>query len=156
MDYFQMHRLFGLPSCSALFGEASHRVHYTSVFRYPVLELKNGGWRNYSGGNWERYKLLGQMIEDHLVPELETFRNAWLVPFGPTPAEVLMALAKRGLVNPTKVLSGLNHPAGTQWNRHNCQLNRIDHSKCAKNVGCRIIQARSAALRAHVSAALAI
>jgi hypothetical protein len=154
MDHFDMHRLFGLSSCSALFGEASHRVHYTSAFRYPVLELKKGDWSNYSGGTWVGHKLLRNMIEDHLVPELEMFRKAWLVPFGPTPAEVLSSLAERGLVNSGKVLAGLNHPTGTQWNRHKCQLDRIDHSGCAKNVGCRKIQARSAALRAHVSAAL--
>jgi hypothetical protein len=155
MDHFGLHRLFDLPSCSDLFGAAARRVHYTSVFRFPVLRVQNGKWRNYSGTSWANSKLLRATVEEHLIPELTTLRQAWLIPFGPIPSEVLDGLGRRGVIDPAKVLSGLNHPSGTQWNRHNCQLDRADHQACAPNVGCKTIQARSEALRARVRCALA-
>jgi hypothetical protein len=49
-----------------------------------------------------------------------------------------------------------NHPSGTRWNRHNCQLNMTDdHSACAPNGGCEGIPAGSAELENLVSARLA-
>jgi hypothetical protein len=65
-------------------------------------------------------------------------------------------MADRGLVDPDRILPGANHPSGTHWNRHNCQLHTSDdHSSCAKNVGCETIRGRSARLEAIVASRLA-
>ena len=154
MDHFHMNDLFGLPSTSALFGQSRNRVHYTSVYRYPVLRRERAGWGNYPGvvsRKNQKNPLLRSMVRDYLIPELKMLPSAWLVPFGPTPATVLTALADQGIVDGSRLLVGLNHPSGTQWNRHKCQLDLVDHSQCARNVGCQTIQRRSERLSRMIS-----
>lgn len=157
MDQFRMNDLFGLPTSSDLFGRSRHRVHYTSVYRYPVLRKEAAGWKNYRGGVSRRdleNPLLHGMVRDYLIPELKMLPNAWLVPFGPTPATILTELSNESVVDGGRILTGLNHPSGTQWNRHKCQLDLVNHDQCAANVGCVKIQARSRELRAAITAHL--
>jgi hypothetical protein len=165
MDHFRLHQVFGLSRSDELFGQAADRAHYTSVLRYPVLERKidkkrkgTEVWANYGGSDKiMTMPFMARMIEENLVPELRQFSNAWLLPFGPVPAHVLDALVRRKVVDGARVLAGINHPSGTQWNRHNCQLNATDdHSGCGRNVGCEKIRARSAALHQKVSEILGL
>lgn len=163
MNRFDLHKLFRLADAAELFGTVSHRAHYTSLLRYPVLHwqtkkkkdgTKTTGWFDYSGGDsaFTRDMLLRSIAED-FEPEIATFKDAWLVPFGPVPALALEKMADRGLVDRDRILPGVNHPSGTQWNRHNCQLNTLDdHSRCAKNVGCETIRGRSKRLEEIVAA----
>jgi hypothetical protein len=166
MNRFDLHKLFRLADAAELFDSASHRAHYTSLLRYPVLHwqtkkkkdgTKTTGWFDYSGGDsaFATDMLLRSIAED-FEPEIVTFKDAWLVPFGPVPALALEKMADRGLVDPDRILPGVNHPSGTQWNRHNCQLNTSDdHSSCARNVGCETIRGRSERLEAIVAGRLA-
>jgi hypothetical protein len=150
MDYFRLNDVFGVEKSAMLFDKMAHRTHNTSVLRYSVLEWKTvnkkgsktSGWFNY-GGDDKIFKrpFMRKMIEEKLVPELQLFPNAWLVPFGPTPAFVLDELVRKGVIGGDRVLAGLNHPSGSQWNRHNCQMDRVDHSTCSPNVGCAKVQA---------------
>jgi hypothetical protein len=162
MDRFELQKLFGLRSCRELFESASHRTHYTSLLRYPVLhwqtkKRKNGTketrWFDYGGGDHVfKRKLLVQSREADFEREIVQFRDAWLVPFGPTPAKALARLADRGALNPDRILHGINHPSPSQRNRHACQLNRSDdHSDCAWNVGCSSLRERSRALEGKVA-----
>lgn len=156
MNRFKFPKLLSMSDSAELFGNASHRAHYTSLLRYPVLhwqtkkkkDVKVTGWFDYSGGDSAfSAEMLRRSIAEHFEPEIALFKNAWLVPFGPVPAAALESMASRGLIDPDRVLSGMNHPSGTQWNRHNCQLNvSADHSACGHNVGCATIQERSAKL----------
>jgi hypothetical protein len=164
MDRFKLHRLFGLNSCVDLFATATDRAHYTSLLRYPIVhrqtKKKAGvpvtGWFDYSGGDHAfKSSMLRQSIREHFEPEIASFKNAWLVPFGPVPARALEDIAQRGVVSRSRILPGLNHPSGTQRNRHNCQLNTTsDHSTCAPNVGCASIRSRSRNLEAVVAGLL--
>ena len=160
MDRFRMHELFGLASCTELFGRAAGRVHYTSVLRYPVQVL--GFEKKFSVETWSDYsgddRLLAQprlhgMITDLFEPEVARFPSAWIVPFGPVPALVLDHLARRGIVDPGRVLPGVVHPSGTQKNRHRCQLKLKgeSHTTCHENVGCKTLQARTRALERTVA-----
>ncbi|MFC3076012.1 hypothetical protein [Shinella pollutisoli] len=154
MDHFGFQRLFGLATTAELFSAAADRVHYTSVLRYPVLERKNPGapWKNYSGdAKITSRPTMKAMIDRYLVSELRALPEAWLVPFGPVPTLVLENLVQRGVIDGRRVLAGLNHPSGTHWNRHNCQLDLVDHKNCALNVGCDTIQERSRQLRKKVA-----
>lgn len=157
MDRFRLHTLFGLSSCSDLFGPAAHRVHYTSILRRPVLTRKGAAWQNYSGSPAPmRSVLLRASFEQDFVVEAAQLADAWFVPFGPVPVEALEELARRGVLRGDRILAGLNHPSGTQWNRHRCQLNvGADHSDCAPNVGCARIRARSKELDLKVETLLA-
>lgn len=97
-----------------------------------------------------------KMIEEELVPELQQFPNAsWLVPFGPTQVFVLDELVRRGVIGGDRILAGLNHPSGSQRNRHNCQMDRVDQSTCSPNVGCAKVQERTKRLKQTVAKLLA-
>lgn len=167
MNRFNLHRLFGLEDCSELFGGASRRAHYTSLLRYPVLhwqtkKKRNGsnqtGWFDFSGGNAAFTEpLLRRLVAEHFEIEIAQFRAAWQIPFGSVPATALAELATRGVVDSGRVLSGINHPSGTQRNRHNCQLNTSDdHSACGRSVGCETIRSRSSRLEKIVEGHLAV
>lgn len=161
MNRFKFHKLFALSDSADLFGIASHRAHYTSMLRYPVLHwqtkikkrVKVTGWFDYSGGDSAfSVEMLRRSIEQHFEPEIALFKHAWLVPFGPVPALALESMVARGIIDSDRVLSGINHPSGTQWNRHNCQLNiSEDHSACGRNVGCDTICRRSVYLEKAVA-----
>ena len=164
MNRFQFQKLFGVRSCADLFTDVQTRVHYTSIIRYPVLHWQTkkvkrrpvSRWWDYSGGDKAfKTELLVRSLERDFEVEIQLFKKAWLVPFGPTPALALERLVARGSIARDRVLPGINHPSGTQWNRHNCQLNMTDdHSACAPNVGCEGIQTRTAELEKIVSALL--
>lgn len=161
MNRFMFHKIFGLGNSADLFGKSSHRAHYTSLLRYPVLhwqtKFKKGekltGWFDYSGGESAfSVDMLRRSIDQHFTPEIALFKDAWLVPFGPVPALALERMAASGLIDVDRILLGVNHPSGTQWNRHNCQLNTSDdHSACGRNVGCETIRRRSANLEKVVA-----
>lgn len=154
MDHFRIHNLLELSTTADLFKTSRDRVHYKSLYRYPVLKYGPDGWSNYSAGvsrSARENPLLKWMIRDLLVPELKAFPDAWLVPIGPTPAKVLEDLARAGVIDEGRILAGINHPSGTQWNRHRGQLELVDHGLCSRNVGCRTIQDRSRKLEREVS-----
>lgn len=160
MDRFRLNALFGLKSSADLFGVFGHRAHYTSILRYPVLQRNAAGaqWKDFSGGDDVlRHSRMRDMIEELFVPEIKLFPSAWLVPFGPTPASVLAKLSADGVVDPQRVLPGMNHPSGTQWNRHNCQLKMKgeSHADCARNVGCAQLKERTSQLESLVLTKLA-
>lgn len=169
MDRFELHRVFGLRTCGELFEGARHRAHYTSLLRYPVLhwktvtrrrkgaKIKTTGWFDYSGSDHLfKNKLLSQSRETDFEREIIQFRNAWLVPFGVWPASALDRLVEQGVLSQDRILSGINHPSGGQWNRHYCQLNRSeDHSTCGPKVGCLDLRKKSEALDNKVAEILA-
>ncbi|BBC02376.1 MULTISPECIES: hypothetical protein [Bradyrhizobium] len=113
MDHFGLHRLFGLTSTLDLFGSAAHRAHYTSVLRYPVLKR----FGNYAGAS--------RVIEETLADELAVLPKAWLVPFGPNAVRALEYLAAAGRIDDARILDGILHPGGQQWNRYNVQLGLV-------------------------------
>lgn len=113
MDHFGLHRLFGLTSTLDLFGSAAHRAHYTSVLRYPVLKR----FGNYAGDS--------RVIEETLADELAVLPKAWLVPFGPNAVRALEYLAAAGRIDDARILDGILHPGGQQWNRYNVQLGLV-------------------------------
>lgn len=152
MDHFALNELFGLDSTADLFGAARERAHYTSALRYPVLK----GFKNYAGDSRLMQRpFLRQMVDEYLAEELAGFPDAWIVPFGPTALLAVDALAHRGVVNQARVLGGILHPGGQQWNRYNVQLGLVDEKAAALVPGGPEVLRRSALLRAKVRDALA-
>jgi hypothetical protein len=151
MDHFGMHRLFGLTSTLDLFGGAAHRAHYTSVLRYPVLK-KSG---NYAGDSRITARpFMRRMIEGSLADELAIFAQAWLVPLGPNALRALEHLAAAGRIDEARVLGGLLHPGGQQWNRYNVQLDLVSGDAALAVPGGAEVSLRSAALRSKITALL--
>lgn len=152
MDHFQLNTLFGLETTLDLFGDASSRAHYTSALRYPVLKRLG----NYAGdARLLARPLLRKMVHEHLAVELALLPNAWIVPFDPTAHLAVAEVAKQGNVSLDRVLGGILHPGGQQWNRYNVQLDLVDDDAAAKVPGGLEVIRRSAALREKVCGALA-
>jgi hypothetical protein len=147
MDHFGLHKIFGLNTTYELFERASQRAHYTSALRYPVLK----DYSNYSGDkSILKRRLMANMIYTCLAEELRRFPNAWVVPFGPTAHLALVALAARGIVDDDRILGGILHPGGQQWNRYNVQLDLVDEATAAGVPGGIEVRRRSAELRAKI------
>jgi hypothetical protein len=148
MDHFGLHELFGLETTLDLFGSARHRAHYTSAVRYPIFE--NG--KNYSGdGRILTDPLLKRFVDTHLADELARFRNAWIVPFGPNASAAVESVSDRAGLDPERILGGILHPSGQQWNRYNVQLELVDEAKVQATRGGPEVVRRSEALKAKVS-----
>ena len=106
---------------------------------------------NYSGDRRIlKRAFLRRMVDDHLAEELGRFPNAWIVPFGSTALLVLEHLVAAGVVDPARVLGGILHPGGQQWNRYKVQLGLVDGAEAAVVPGGKEVRRRSEALRAQV------
>ncbi|PHR54869.1 MAG: hypothetical protein COA47_14715 [Robiginitomaculum sp.] len=115
LDNVGVNSLFNLSSCMALFNEeAAHMVHYTSVFRYPVL--KNGKPISSAKG-YLKSPLLNHMVKSMLTSELEKLNNAIILPLGQGVNDVLMDLVECGVIHHSAVLSALPHPSGANAER---------------------------------------
>lgn len=115
LDYIGMDKLMNLLSCSALFTkEANHLVHYTSVFRYPVL--KNGKPISTAKG-YRKSKLLSNMVDTMLEKELHQLKGAVIIPLGQGVNELVLELAAKESINKSCILSALPHPSGANAER---------------------------------------
>ncbi|MCJ2105404.1 hypothetical protein MKK70_08430 [Methylobacterium sp. E-041] len=147
MDHLGLHQVFGLHSTGDLFDSAAGRVHSTSVLRYPVL--KNGA--NFAGDRRIMARpIMRRMVEENLVPELARLPNAWIVPFGINALLVLEDLATRGLINGDRLLGGVLHPSGQQWNRYKVQLGLTTGAAARAVPGGAEVLRRSDLLRGRV------
>lgn len=147
MDHFGLHKVFGLETTLDLFGRAAARAHYTSALRYPVIKK----FQNYSGDRRvAKLPFMKRMIETHLAEEIAALPKAWIVPFGPTALLALEHLANSRLLDPDRILGGILHPGGQQWNRYNVQLGLVDRAAALKVSGGAEVLRRSDALREKV------
>lgn len=152
MDHFGIHQLLGLSSTIDLFGSASARAHYTSTMRHPVLK----GYANYSGDiRMMQRKFLRDAVVESLPSEIEQLQNPWIIPFGSAAASALEYLVEQGRLSDDRILSGILHPSGTQWNRYNVQLNLVTNQEAMMVPGGSDVIARSAKLRQKVATAIA-
>lgn len=151
MDHFRFHELFKMNSTLDLFGKSAGRAHYTSALRYPVM--KNYG--NYAGDKRiVKRDFMRRMIETHLAEELAALPNAWIVPFGPTALLALEHLVARGLFHSDRILGGILHPGGQQWNRYNVQLDLVGREAAMAVPGGPALLQSGATLRARVASLL--
>jgi len=152
MDHFGLHEVLGLTSTAELFGTGRERVHCTSALCYPVLKH----FKNYSADRrmLER-PFLRRMVDEYLAAELASFPEAWIVPFGPTALRAIESLANQNIVTEKRILGGILHPGGQQWNRYNVQLGLVDETAAAVVPGGPEVLRRSALLWAKVRDALA-
>ncbi|OAI31380.1 hypothetical protein A1351_21780, partial [Methylosinus sp. R-45379] len=148
MDSLGLAEAFGLSSCEALFADAAERVHSTSVLRYPVMRRDE----NFSGDKRIMDRpMLRAMVEEHLVPELAALPKAWIVPFGINALQVLERLVAAGKLDGDRLLGGVLHPSGHQWNRYKVQLGMTTGSEALDVPGGPEVLERSAALRARAA-----
>jgi hypothetical protein len=108
LDCVGINRWLGITSCSELFGAASNLVQTASVLRYPVFV--DGG--NYNGTpNMTKHPLLREQLISNFGEDLKALPNAVFLPLGDKVSDALLFLAKQGLLDSDRIISGLPHPS---------------------------------------------
>lgn len=129
LDEVGLQHWLGLKTCNELFQSQSHLLQTASVLQYPVF---------LSGANYNgtpdpiNHPLLQTMVIEHFATLCRQLSAAVFVPLGPVPTKTLAWLAARGVVSPTRILSGLPHPSGANAERIKYflgQKNKADLSK---------------------------
>lgn len=114
LDHIQLAPKLSLASCSALFGSSAELVHYTSALRYPVYV----DGQNYSGNpSMARHPVLARQVRDYLAAEARLLPEAIWIPLGPAPTVALGMLADQGVIQSSRILTGLPHPSGANAER---------------------------------------
>ena len=115
LDHVLINQRLGIRSCDLLFGEYSHLLHSTSVFRYPTLL---NGKPISSAKKALKSHLLKDMIDTCLAKECRQLPDsAFYVPMGQGVDEVLLYLCDNGVLRREQVLIGLPHPSGANAER---------------------------------------
>ncbi|WP_420554265.1 uracil-DNA glycosylase family protein [Neptuniibacter marinus] len=150
LDYCGVNEKLELSSCSELFEAKRELLHTTSALRYPVFV--NG--KNYSGSpSMLRTPLLRDQIETYLVPEIASINpSALYVPLGEKVAEVLLDLAKRGVIREEQVLAGMPHPSGANAERIKFFLGEKDEKDLSEKTNPVVINQAKALLLQKLAA----
>lgn len=108
LDSIGIQRWLGIRSCDELFGAAAHLLQTASVLRYPVFI--DGG--NYNGTpNMTKHPLLREQLISYFGEDVKALPNAVFLPLGDKVSDALHFLAKQGLLDSDRILSGLPHPS---------------------------------------------
>ncbi|CAI9395932.1 uracil-DNA glycosylase family protein [Niallia sp. Sow4_A1] len=115
LDGIELHKHLGIDSCEQLFNVKSSLLHTSSVLRYPVFI--NG--ENYSGS---QPKLMGhpiftRMIDELLIPELNSLKDAVIIPTGKAVSDLLQYLVEEGKIENKTILFNFPHPSGANGHR---------------------------------------
>lgn len=114
LDEIGVARHFGISTAAEMFRAGSTSVHFTSALRYPVFV----DGKNYNGTpDMLATPVLRRQIETHLAEEAKILHHAIWLPLGPKAEAAVMHLARRGDLDPARVLSGMPHPSGANAER---------------------------------------
>lgn len=114
LDAIGLPALLGIRNSAALFEDQVHRVHFTSVLRYPVLTRRD---MLGDAAAALSYPMLGRWMEHGLVSEVARLGDSLFLPLGRGVEIVLDHLIGRGLLRKSQVLVGLPHPSGANSER---------------------------------------
>lgn len=115
MDFIGLQHWLGINSCGNLFQTRQDLVHFTSALRNPVLDQG----QNFSGGRaMISNSYFWDQIQTGLVAEINSLPNDCVfIPLGQGVDAVFEKLASEGVIDRTRVLSGLPHASGANAER---------------------------------------
>lgn len=114
LDHIGINRWLGIGSSSDLFGRSASLVQTTSALRNAVFV--NG--KDYNGTpSMTSNAFLREQLVMQFAQDVRAVPNAVFVPLGGKPADALYYLAKLGLLEEHRILSGLPHPSGANIER---------------------------------------
>jgi hypothetical protein len=131
LDGIGLHKALGVDSTSDLFEDKGAQLLFsTSAVSFPVFVRG----RNYTGSSPRLLSnvLLRRIVEEVFAVRVSRLPEALLVPLGKVAGEVADHLAKRGKLNPARVLHGFPHPSG--GNGHRVREYREHHSALTRAV----------------------
>lgn len=148
LDAIGVHQWLGIDSCSALFAGRASLVHTTSILRHPTFV--NGD--NYNGTpSMLTNTFLHDQLRTHFAREARQFPRAVFVPLGPKVDAGLHALAREGVIDDQRILSGLPHPSGANAERFAYFLGRKQKAALSIKTNAAQLDAARATLVAQVS-----
>lgn len=100
---------------SHLFDDYDELLHTISLIPYPVF-VKG---KNYTGHSPKLLKspFLIKYVYENFMDEFHQLQKVLIIPLGKTVEEVLLYLAKQGLLNEDQILKGFPHPSGANAHR---------------------------------------
>lgn len=115
LDGIGLQELLHIPSCDQLFNKKHDLLHTTSVLRYPVFIEGE----NYGGSNPKilSNEIFLRMIDGLLVPELNSLKDAVIIPTGKAVSDVLKNLVDEGKIQNDNILFNFPHPSGANGHR---------------------------------------
>ena len=126
MDFIGLQHWLGIGSCGDLFQTRQELVHFTSALRNPVLDQG----QNFSGGRaMISNSYLWDQIQTGLAAEIRSLPNDCVfITLGQGVDTVFEKLASEGVIDRTRVLSGLPHASGANAERiaYFCQRKERD------------------------------
>lgn len=126
MDFISLQHWLGIDSCGDLFQTRQDLVHFTSALRNPVLDQG----QNFSGGKaMISNSYLWDQIQTGLMAEISSLPDDCVfIPLGQGVDAVFEKLASEGVIDRTRVLSGLPHASGANAERiaYFCQRKERD------------------------------
>ena len=155
LDAIGLDRWLGIGTCATLFGEHADLMHVTAVLRHPVFVAdREGSAKNYNGaspGMVGNPLLQAQMLA-YFAHEAAALPDAVYVPLGPNVGLALDWLARRGAIDPARILHGLPHPSGANAERVAYFLGRKARAALSSRTDGARIDADRAALLAKMAA----
>jgi hypothetical protein len=124
LDELGLHHKLNIGSTTELFDLDNDLLHATSALRYPVFVAN----KNYTGSTPRALKssILWEQIEMQLVPELNKFKDALVIPLGKNVNDILFELKSTGKISNDTILSGFPHPSGANGHRaKQFEINKI-------------------------------
>ena len=118
LDEIYLNKALNIKSCQELFAGKDYLLHTVSLIPYSVF-VKG---KNYSGHTPKLLKsdFLMKYVYENFIDEfksLDNYENIILIPLGRAVEEVLLNLAKEGIINDKQILKGFPHPSGANVNR---------------------------------------
>ena len=133
LDHIGLQRVLELGSCSELFEEKRrHLIHTTSVIRYPTFKK---GERYNGSPSFETNTLLKSYLSRYLLEEIRELDPEVLwITLGEHAAKALEFAVRQGVVDSSRVLSGIPHPSGANKERILYFLDRKERCDLSKQV----------------------
>lgn len=118
LDQLKLYEYLGIESTQALFEQEDHFLYTVSLIPYSVFVQR----KNYSGHTPKILSsdCLRRYVYENFVEEYKTLNSkeqVLLIPLGRAVEDVLLELAKEGVVKENQILKGFPHPSGANVNR---------------------------------------
>jgi hypothetical protein len=145
LDAVGLQHWLRITSCASLFTEHADLMHVTAVLRHPIFVAG----KNYNGANPNMLTtpLLQAHVLDYFAREALALPDAVWVPLGPKVGQALSWLARRGVLDETRILHGIPHPSGANAERIAYFLGRKDKAALSSRTNANQIDADRAALQ---------
>ena len=147
LDHVGLHGALGLASSADLFAAGGSLAHFTSVLRYPVF--LDG--KPYAGNPpiWRTPALKAQ-ADRWFAEELDSLPDAYWIPLGVEPADVLRRYVAAGRLRADRLLDDMIHPSPQSIERVMYFLGRKPREKLSSRTNADIVDGKVARLRAKL------